>query len=74
MKKLADEAITNINEKVATHVNSLCATEDEVYMAAMACRIRELEKSLTYMVANIGQPRSIETQDGFAEAYDLIKD
>jgi hypothetical protein len=46
MKRLADEAIKYLNNRMDTHVNSMCATEEEVYMAAMTCRIEELESAL----------------------------
>lgn len=46
MKELADQAIANLNERMSTHVDSRCASTDEVYMTAMACRIQELEDSL----------------------------
>jgi len=56
MRELADEAIEVLNARMETHVNSMCATEDEVYMAAMACRIGELEEALQKVVdaAEIG--------------------
>lgn len=41
MKQLADEAIAHVNAQMATHADSRCATDDEVRMAAMACRIEE---------------------------------
>ncbi|MCK5019987.1 MAG: hypothetical protein KAS32_23235 [Candidatus Peribacteraceae bacterium] len=72
IKELADEAIDSLNERMKTHVDSRCATTEEVQMAAMACRIRELEESLTYMVANIAQPVALETRDGFAKASKVL--
>lgn len=46
MKTLADEAIAQLGKRMESHTSSLCATEDEVYMAAMACRIQELENPM----------------------------
>ena len=43
IKKLADNAIEWLNERMESHYDSRCASEGEVYMAAMACRIQELE-------------------------------
>lgn len=34
--------------------------------------VQELRAALAYMVANIGQPRAIETRDGFAHAEALL--
>lgn len=52
MKKTADEAINSINERMEAHVSSLCATDDEIRMRAMACRIQELEGKLQFLVEN----------------------
>ena len=41
-RNLVDEAIDRLNERMKSHVNSFCATEDEIYMAAMACEITRL--------------------------------
>ena len=46
MKKLADQAIGYLDECMSNHVNSMCASTEEVHMAAMACRIQELEHAL----------------------------
>jgi hypothetical protein len=35
--------------------------------------IDELKESLAYVVANIGQPRSLETREGFAKAEELLR-
>ena len=46
IKKLADQAIEYLGECISNHVNSMCVSTEEVYMAAMACRIQELEHAL----------------------------
>lgn len=43
MKKLADNAIQRFNEKMSTLIDSRCATDMDIDMAAMVCRIQELE-------------------------------
>lgn len=44
MKELANDAITRLNVTMESHIDSRCATTQDVDMAAMACRIQELEK------------------------------
>ena len=51
MKKLADDAIKWLNDRMESHTDSRCASEGEVYMAAMSCRIQELETALTDVVS-----------------------
>jgi len=72
MKKLADKAINHVNDIMTTHINSMCATDDDIHMAAMACRIQELEEALKFMVDNIGEPASLETRDGFSNAREVL--
>tara|TARA_R110000744_G_scaffold380326_3_gene500733 strand:- start:4965 stop:5201 length:237 start_codon:yes stop_codon:yes gene_type:complete len=49
-KKLADDAIKWLNERMESHTDSRCASEGEVYMAAMSCRIQELERTLLSLI------------------------
>jgi hypothetical protein len=46
MKSLADEAAKNLNDRMDNYTSSLQPTGDEVSMAAMVCRIQELENKL----------------------------
>ena len=36
----------DINERMATHINSMCATDDEVSIAYLLCEIDEMQKVL----------------------------
>jgi hypothetical protein len=46
MKKLADSAMENLNNRMDSYKSLLEPTDDEVSMAAMTCRIMELEEAL----------------------------
>lgn len=52
MKKLADEAIAHVGDIMSVQVSSLSPTEDEIRMAAMACRIQELEEALEKVLSD----------------------
>jgi len=43
MKKLADAAMQELDKRMESCTSSLHPTDDEMLMAAMACRIQELE-------------------------------
>jgi len=46
MKNLADAAMLELNNRMESYSSSLEPTSDEIHMAAMTCRIQELENAL----------------------------
>ena len=47
MKQSQIDAIRdNLNERISTHINSMCTTEDEVSLAVLLCHIDDLENEL----------------------------
>ncbi len=73
VKQLADEAILKLNERMATHVDSRCATEDEVYMAAMTCeiqRLREIVKEINLWVVC----SAISTPEDMAQNFPRVSE
>ena len=63
IKKLADSAIEWLNERIESHPDSRCASEGEVYMAAMVCRIQELEAALESIKDQAGEMCEYLTED-----------
>lgn len=55
MRKIVREAIDQLTERMSKHVNSMCATEDEVYMCAMVCEIQNLTAYRVAAESGIGE-------------------
>ena len=61
MKKLADNAMLELNNRMEEMVSSIEPSGDEILMAAMTCRIQELEEALL----SIKNRQQVLTPNGF---------
>jgi alkylhydroperoxidase/carboxymuconolactone decarboxylase family protein YurZ len=61
--------------EAADEIEHLAEACDGHFRQAMenGAKANELREALAYMVANIGQPVSLETRDGFAKAKTLLE-
>lgn len=66
MKKLADAAMLELNNRMESYSGSLGPTSDEIHMAAMTCRIQELEAALSELMDKASECDSWES---FPEQY-----
>ena len=74
MKRMADEAIQCLTERMKSHIDSRCASGDEVYMAAMAFRIQELEEAFAGNQKKIDEEIKKPRKAGFSFKPNQLKD
>lgn len=66
MKKLADAAMLELNNRMESYFSSLEPSDDDILMAAMTCRIQELEEAMELISNKAGEMSEVLSDEDCA--------